>query len=54
MEISEKSLEKGASIVLMPVSSRKQLFDLSDDIATKVTVVFYNDAREALIKAISD
>ena len=27
----------------MPVSSRKQLFDLSDDIATKVTVVFYND-----------
>ena len=29
----------------MPVSSRKQLFDLSDDIATKVTVVFYNDAR---------
>ena len=38
----------------MPVSSRQQLFDLSDDIATKVTVVFYNDAREALIKAISD
>jgi len=46
--------EKGASVVLMPVSSRKQLFDLSDDIATKVTVVFYNDAREAFVKAISD
>ena len=54
IDVVELVVEKGASVVLMPVSSRKQLFDLSDDIATKVTVVFYNDAREALIKAISD
>jgi ATP-dependent Lon protease len=54
IDVVELAVEKGASLVLMPVSSRKQLFDLSDDIATKVTVVFYNDAREALIKAISD
>ena len=54
IDVVELAVEKGASVVLMPVSSRKQLFDLSDDIATKVTVVFYNDAREALIKAISD
>jgi hypothetical protein len=32
----------------MPVSSRKQLFDLSDDMATRVDVQFYADAREAL------
>ena len=54
IDVVELAVEKGASVVLMLVSSRKQLFDLSDDIATKVTVVFYNDAREALIKAISD
>ncbi len=54
IDVVELAVEKGASVVLMPVSSRKQLFDLTDDIATKATVVFYNDAREALIKAISD
>jgi ATP-dependent Lon protease len=54
IDVVELAVEKGASIVLMPVSSRKQLFDLSDDMATKVNVLFYGDAREALIKAISD
>jgi len=54
IDVVELAVEKGASVVLMPVSSRKQLFDLSDDLATKVTVIFYNDAREALIKAIAD
>ncbi len=38
----------------MPISCRKQLFDLSDDVATKITTVFYQDAREALLKAIAD
>jgi ATP-dependent Lon protease len=54
IDVVELAVEKGASVVLMPVSSRKQLFDLSDDLATRVTVVFYNDAREAFIKAIAD
>ena len=54
IDIVELAVEKGASVVLMPISSRKQLFDLSDDVATKITVVFYQDAREALLKAIAD
>jgi ATP-dependent Lon protease len=41
-------------VVLMPVSARKHLFDLSDDMATKVSVLFYSDAREEFIKAIAD
>jgi ATP-dependent Lon protease len=41
----ELAVEKGASVVLLPVSSRKQLFDLSDEMATKVNVLFYGDAR---------
>jgi ATP-dependent Lon protease len=48
----EMAVERGAQTVLMPVSSRKQLFDLSDDMATKVDVEFYQDAREALLKAL--
>jgi len=39
---------------LMPVACRRQLFDLSDDMATKVDIQFYSDARDALLKAISD
>lgn len=54
IDIVERAVEKGATVVLMPVSARKQLFDLSDDLATKVNVVFYTDAREALIKAIAE
>jgi len=54
IDIVEVAVERGASVVLMPVSSRKQLFALTDDLATKVTIVFYNDAREALIKAIAE
>jgi ATP-dependent Lon protease len=49
--ITEIAIEKGATALLMPVSSRKQLFDLSDDMATKIDVQFYSDARDALLKA---
>lgn len=31
-----------------------QLFDLSDDMATKVDIQFYSDARDALLKAIAE
>jgi len=48
----EMAVEKGASAVLMPVASRRQLFDLSDDMATKVDTQFYQDARDALLKAL--
>ena len=54
IDVVELAVEKGATVVLMPVSARKQLFDLSDDMATKVNVLFYGDAREAFIKAIAD
>jgi ATP-dependent Lon protease len=36
----------------MPVSCRRQLFDLSDEMATKIDIQFYLDSREALIKLI--
>jgi ATP-dependent Lon protease len=49
--IAEIAVEKGAAVLLMPISCRRQLFDLSDDMATKIDIQFYSDARDALLKA---
>ena len=38
----------------MPVSARRALLDLSDDMATSVNVQFYSDAPDALLKALLD
>lgn len=54
VEMVEIAVEKGATGILMPVSCRKQLFDLSDDMATKADIQFYQDAKDALLKAISE
>jgi len=51
VSIAEIAIEKGATALLMPVSCRRQLFDLSDEMATKVDIQFYSDARDALLKA---
>ena len=50
--IVEAAVEKGAATVLVPVSARRQLFDLSDDMATKINLQFYSDAPDALLKAL--
>jgi ATP-dependent Lon protease len=52
LSVVELAVEKGATAILMPVSARKQLFDLSDDMATKIDVQFYSDARGAILKAL--
>ena len=52
VNIAELAVEKGASALLMPVTARRLLYDLSDDMATKIDIQFYQDARDALLKAI--
>lgn len=52
--LAELAMEKGAETLLLPVSARKQLFDVSDDVATKISFLFYSDARDALLKALAD
>jgi ATP-dependent Lon protease len=49
--VAEIAVEKGATALLMPVACRRQLFDLSDEMATRIDIQFYSDARDALIKA---
>ena len=50
--IAELAVEKGATTLLMPVSSRKQLFNLSDDMATRISIEFYADSADAMLKAV--
>ncbi|MGA0586606.1 BREX system Lon protease-like protein BrxL [Dyella sp. KRB-257] len=52
--IAEIAVEKGATSLLMPVACRRQLVDLSDDMATKIDIQFYSDARDALLKAMAE
>jgi ATP-dependent Lon protease len=52
--IAEIAVEKGATSLLMPVACRRQLVDLSDDMATKIDIQFYSDARDALFKSMAD
>jgi ATP-dependent Lon protease len=49
---AELAIEKGAVTLLMPISARKQLFNLSDDMATKISIEFYSDAADAFLKAV--
>ena len=52
ISLAEIAVEKGATALLMPVSTRRQLIDLSDEMATKVDIQYYLDARDALLKAL--
>jgi ATP-dependent Lon protease len=52
--LAKLAIEKGAKSLLLPATCRKQLFDLFDDMATKLGVEFYQDARDALMKALVD
>jgi len=47
-------VEKGATTLLIPVSTRKQMSDLSDDMATKINIQYFTDAKDALIKSLLD
>lgn len=52
--VVEVAVEKGAGSILMPIGSRRQLNDLPDDVAAKITILYYLDARDALLKALTD
>ena len=52
--IAELAIEKGANVLLIPISARRQLNDLSDDMASKIGILYYVDIKEALVKALSD
>lgn len=52
--MAELAVDKGAASILMPVSARRALVDLPDDVWTKLGVKFYTDGVDAVFKAIED
>ena len=50
--IVEVAVEKGAHSILLPISARKQLFELSDEMATRINIQFYSEPTDALLKAL--
>ena len=52
VQIAELAIDKQAQKLLMPVSARKQLNDLPDDLWTKISIEFYKDAADAVFKAL--
>jgi ATP-dependent Lon protease len=51
---AEIAVENGELMLLAPISARRQLNEPSDDMATKVSILYYADPREALAKALGD
>ena len=54
VQVAELAVDKQAQTLLMPVSARRQLNDLPDDLWTKVKIEFYKDAPDAVFKALED
>ena len=54
VSIIELAVDKGAQKIIIPVAARKQLFDMPDELATRITVVYYADAKDAILKALSE
>jgi ATP-dependent Lon protease len=54
VSVAELAIEKQAAILLLPISARRQLFELPDEQAAKIDIQFYTDVRDALIKAIAE
>ena len=54
VNVVEIAIEKGGSTILIPISARKQLNELPDDLATKIAILYYSDAKDALIKALGE
>ncbi len=52
--IAEVAVEKQASTLLMPVSARRQLNDLPDELWTKISIEFYADVADAFFKSVLD
>ncbi|MBA4095645.1 MAG: BREX system Lon protease-like protein BrxL [Rhodospirillum sp.] len=52
VRIAELAIDKQAQTLLMPVSARRQLNDLPDELWTKISIEFYKDASDAVFKAL--
>jgi ATP-dependent Lon protease len=54
VRVAELAIDKQAQVLLMPVSARRQLNDLPDELWTKINIEFYKDASDAVLKALME
>ena len=54
VRIAELAIDKQAQTLLMPVSARRQLNDLPDELWTKISIEFYKDGPDAVFKALDE
>jgi len=54
LDMAELAAEKGAVAILLPVASRKQMNEMSDELAARLTVIYYTDPRDALLKVLGE
>ena len=54
VSVAEVAIDKQAATLLMPVSARRQLNDLPDELWTRISIVFYSDPADALFKAVAE
>lgn len=52
VRVAELAVDKQAQTLLMPVSARRQLNDLPDDLWTRISIEFYKDISDAVFKAL--
>ena len=52
VRVVELAIDKQAQAILMPVSARRQLNDLPDELWTKISIEFYKDSADAVFKAL--
>jgi ATP-dependent Lon protease len=52
VSLAELAVEKGATMLLVPLNARKQLNDLSDEMITKINIQYYTDLKDCLMKGL--
>jgi len=54
LDMAELAAEKGALAIVLPVSCRKQMNDMSDELAARLVVLYYTEPRDALLKMLDE
>jgi len=54
LRIAALTIDKQAQTFLLPVSARRQLNDLPDDLWTKISIEFYKDPDDAVFKGLEE
>jgi ATP-dependent Lon protease len=52
IRVAELAIDKQAQTLVIPVSARRQLDDLPDELWTKISIEFYKDGPDAVFKAL--